>query len=157
MYQRISSQIDVYLKFLPQKLRQLIEKYGLAMVLDLTYEMTRWYTPKYWEEEMQGLSDGSGVSLNDILRIHMLPELIKAGCSMFIAYGPATPRGNLLQLRALDWDSEANLQKYSLVHIRHPSEDGSWGHAFSTFGWAGFIAALTGMSSNGKISTYASR
>lgn len=149
MYKHIESTLDQYLNFLPQKLKEIIERLGLDIALDLTYEMTRFYTPKYWEEEMHGLADASGVPFNDILRLHMLPELIKAGCSMFTAYGEATPNGNLLQLRALDWDTQANLQIYSVVQVRHPNQDGSFGHAFATLGWAGWLSGLTGMSSNG--------
>jgi isopenicillin-N N-acyltransferase-like protein len=68
---------------------------------------------------------------------------------MFTAFGAATPNGNLLQLRALDWDVYANLQGHSTVHVRHPKEDGSWGHVFATLGWTGYLSGLTGMSSNG--------
>jgi hypothetical protein len=71
MFKRIGATIDQYLGFLPEKLRTLIERYGLDFVLDLTYEATRFYTPKYWEEEMRGLSDASGTPYNDILRMHM--------------------------------------------------------------------------------------
>jgi len=149
MYKHIDETIDEYLHFLSPGLRKKIEEYGLAFVLELTYLTTRWYTPDYWEEEMRGLSDASGVPFKKILHLHMLPELIKAGCSMFTAYGAATPKGDLLQLRALDWDMKANLQTLAVVHVRHPNEDGSWGHSYATLGWAGWLSGLTGMSSNG--------
>jgi hypothetical protein len=68
---------------------------------------------------------------------------------MFTAFDKATPNGNVLQLRALDWDVQAGLQLYSSVHVRHPNSDGSWGHDFATLGWAGWLSGLTGMSSNG--------
>eukprot|EP00666_Eupelagonemidae_sp_cell4sb_P006027 gene6027-4196_t len=35
----------------------------------------------------------------------MLPELIRMSCTMFGAWGSATPTGNLTQLRALDFGS----------------------------------------------------
>lgn len=35
------------------------------------------YTPSYFFEELRGLSDASGVDYNLLLRVHMLPELIK--------------------------------------------------------------------------------
>ena len=39
--------------------------------------MCRDYTPSYFFEELRGLSDASGVDYNLLLRVHMLPELIK--------------------------------------------------------------------------------
>jgi len=49
----------------------------------------------------------------------MFPELIKASCTMFGAWGPAiahTP-GTLLQLRALDWGLGSPLANYSVVVV----------------------------------------
>lgn len=52
---------------------------------------------------MRGIADASGVSLALLRRVHMIGELTKGTCSMFGAWGKATPDGNLIQLRALDW------------------------------------------------------
>jgi isopenicillin-N N-acyltransferase like protein len=52
---------------------------------------------------MRGIADASGVSLKLMRRIHMIGELTKGTCSMFGAWGKATPDGKAIQLRALDW------------------------------------------------------
>ena len=60
-------------------------------------------------DEMQGLSDATGIPYEEILNIHMLPSLTQGHCSMFGAWGDATKEsqnGDLIQLRALDWDTE---------------------------------------------------
>jgi len=96
---------------------------------------------------MRGLSDATGVDFASVRRLHMFPELIKASCSMFTAWGGATPNGKLLQLRSLDFGIVSVLYKRALIHVRHPLNS-TYGHTFATLGWTGFIAGLTGMSSN---------
>jgi isopenicillin-N N-acyltransferase-like protein len=110
--------------------------------LQLTADLTAPYTPDYWFEEMRGLSDASGVSYDQILRIHMLPELTKGACSMFGAWGKATPNGNLIQLRALDWDDQGPFKDYPALVIYHPTN----GNDFANLGWTGWIGSITGVS-----------
>ena len=43
----------------------------------MTYSYYRKYTSEYFYEEMRGLADGSGLDYTLILRVHMLPELVK--------------------------------------------------------------------------------
>jgi hypothetical protein len=38
----------------------------------------------------QGVADGAGVPYQDVVNIAMFPELIKAACTMFGAWGNAT-------------------------------------------------------------------
>ena len=52
---------------------------------------------------MRGISEGSGVDFKFLKRIHMIGELTKGTCSMFGAWGKATPDQKVIQLRALDW------------------------------------------------------
>ena len=47
----------------------------LEGALDLEYIITRRYTGKYFEEEIKGLADASGISEKKIRRIHMIGEL----------------------------------------------------------------------------------
>jgi len=114
-----------------------------------TYEMTRFYTPDYWFEEIRGLADGSGMDYNRMLEIHMFPELIQAACSMVGAWGDATAQsalqGSLVQLRALDWAVDGPFQQYPMVLVYHPDKGN--GHPFSIVSWAGFVGTISGMSS----------
>jgi len=141
--QLVESNIEQYIG---PDLADFVAKYGLEAALDLTYEFTREYTPQRFYDEMQGLSDASGTDYNTILRLHMFPELVQAACSIFGAWDSATPDGSLLQLRALDWDTNAGLQDYPLVTIYHPNEGD--GHPFANVGWVGWVASITGMSSS---------
>lgn len=75
----------------------------------------------------------------------MLPELIKAQCSIVGAWGSATASGSLVQLRALDWDTDGPFQQYPVLATFHPTG----GYAHTTLGWAGLVGAITGFSSSG--------
>ena len=121
-------------------------------LLDLTYDATSIFFVKaapYWEQELQGLSDASGVNIIELRRMHMIPELFKAKCSMVGGWGEAVKeKDQLYQLRALDWDTDGGLQDFPMVMVYHPNKGN--GHAFSTLTWPGLIGAVTGMSSAGK-------
>lgn len=124
----------------------MLEVYGLDAVLEATYLATKEYTPPYFYDELQGLADGSGLEYMQLVRIHMFPELIKASCSMFGAWGAAVANttGNFYQLRALDWSTDGPFQQFPTVIVYHPSNNG---HDFSILTWSGFIGGLTGYSS----------
>jgi len=119
--------------------------YTVEEALALQAAATRPYTPDYWYEEMQGLSDATGIPFESILRIHMLPELTKGSCSMFGAWGNATAsiNGKLLQLRALDWDTDGPFKNYPALVVYHPHN----GHTFANLGFTGWIGSITGVSS----------
>ena len=124
-------------------------------LLDLTYDATSLFfnkTAPYWEQELQGLSDASGINIIELRRMHMIPELFKAKCSMVGGWGEAVKeKDQLYQLRALDWDTDGGLQDFPMVLVYHPNKDN--GHPFSTLTWPGLIGAITGMSSAGKSCT----
>lgn len=137
--------ISEYIPYLPEYWRELIAKYGLNAGLDLTWEATRLYTPQRFIDEIKGIADGSGIPENQVRRLNMLPELIKAGCSMAGVWGDATvntKNGTLLQLRALDWDEKAPISAYPTLVVYHPNE----GNTFVNVGYPAFVGSITGVS-----------
>ena len=76
-YQHVQQEIENEIDFLPKEISEFIAKYGLDGALDLTYELTKDYIPKYFIEEIQGLANGSQMDYKLLLRAHMLPELVK--------------------------------------------------------------------------------
>lgn len=113
--------------------------------LNVTYATTKPYTPGWWYDILRGLSDGSGLDYWTVAGMSLIPELIKAQCSILGAWGPATVGGSLLQLRALDWDTDGPFQKYPTLVTWHPTT----GANHTTLAFAGLIGAITGISSNG--------
>jgi len=70
---------------------------------------------------------------------------LKQHCSFFAIWGKRTSSGQLYSMRNLDWAKDTGISKHKLVTVYHV--DGTIPHA--TLGFAGFIGALTGMSSQG--------
>lgn len=126
---------------------ELIADVGLEAALDIQNDESQPFVDPEIYAEMHGLADATGLDFDMIRRIHLIGEITRGGCSLYGAWGNATLNGNVLQLRALDWDTHAGLQDYPLVTIYHPLNS-KLGYPFANVGWAGWIATLTGMSSN---------
>lgn len=128
-----------------------VARTGLNLALDLSYGVTKKYTPSYAMEEIYGLSNATGISADDIRRMQWIGELTRGACSMYGAWGEATMQsrqGRLLQLRALDWDTDGPFKDYASITVYHPTpESASAGHAFANVGFIGWMASVTGMSS----------
>ena len=75
--------------------------------------------------------------------INELPELIRMTCSMFGAWGSATPGGHLVQLRTLDFGAGPFVNQTVLV-VHHPPQ--GEGHIFAQVSFTGFVGAVTGFS-----------
>ena len=130
-----------------------VAKVGLDVALDLSYDATKKDTPSYVLEEVQGMADALGepsITAADIRRVQWIGELTRGACSMFGAWGDATASrgGKMLQLRALDWDTDGPFKDFPAVVVYHPS-NASDGHAWANVGFSGWIASITGMSSAG--------
>jgi len=128
----------------------LIAEYGLETTLELEVKATLPWTGDYFNQELQGLADATGVPFARVQQIHMIGELTKGSCSMYGAWGDATKasqRGGLLQLRALDWDMDGPFKNHPEIAVYHPTPNSGNGHAFANVAWAGFIGSITGMSS----------
>jgi hypothetical protein len=137
-------------KWLPEWFVALVEKFGLEAGLDMTYLLCEEYISQEFKDEIRGLAEGAKLPYMEMARVHMLPELIKASCTLMGAWGEATAHcspkaGALYQLRALDWSTDGPFQQNPLLLVYHP-ETGN-GHNFSIATWAGFVGAITGFSS----------
>jgi len=133
---------------LPKFLRKDIGRAGVDVaqkLLDVNYLITKKYTPQRWNDEFKGVAKGSGVPAKMWRRINLIPELLKASCSIGGWWGKATATGKLIQLRALDWEEHAPISKFPLITVYHPTEAGSV--PFANIAWVGFLGSLTGYSS----------
>ena len=112
--------------------------------LDKVYEATKPHTPPHFIEELEGLSQGSGVPLQQLLRANLIGELSEWHCSLYGAWGRATAAdGHVYQLRALDYEVHAEIQRYPTIVVHVPDK----GHPFANIGWAGIVGAISGISS----------
>lgn len=97
------------------------------------------------EQELAGLSDGSGMALSMLQAVHAVPLLMPYSCSSIAAWGNATRDGHLYQTRNLDWSLEVGAHNFPVIIVYIP--DRGVPHVVPTF--AGMIGAHTGMSANG--------
>eukprot|EP01091_Cochliopodium_minus_P006819 TRINITY_DN16797_c0_g1_i1.p1 TRINITY_DN16797_c0_g1~~TRINITY_DN16797_c0_g1_i1.p1 ORF type:complete len:455 (-),score=96.14 TRINITY_DN16797_c0_g1_i1:41-1366(-) len=142
------SQVEEVIKWMPSWLAKMISDLGLDVALDLTYDLTKGYTNPIFYQEIQGLSDATGVDYKLIVRVHMIAGLTQGKCSMMGAWGPALDpswSGKLLQFRALDWDMDGPFRDFSAITVYHPVNE-TYGHAFANIGMLGFVGGLTGVS-----------
>ncbi len=70
---------------------------------------------------MRGVAEGSEIPVKTWRRINLIPELLKASCSVGGWWNKATPSGHLLQLRSLDWEEHAPISKFPLITVYHPT------------------------------------
>ena len=96
-------------------------------------------------EEMRGLSDGAGIPLETLHRIHALPEWMAMTCASFAVFGKASEGGRLIHGRNLDWSIQSGVQRYAAVFVVHPTR----GHPFVNCGWLGFIGVVSGINDQG--------
>lgn len=110
-------------------------------VLDQGWAQMEPFVPKEYLEEMEGLAEGAGVELRDVKRVHAIPDLSEMDCTFFAAWGDFTADGHFIQLRALDYATEAHIQDHPAIIVYHPNE----GPAYVSIAWSGFIGVVTGM------------
>lgn len=138
MKDEIATQLDKF----PDWLAKMIAEFGLDIALDFTYEIMSEYIGKYFLEEMQGLSDATGLEYNMIRRIHMIGELTQGKCSMVGAWGKATKGGRTVQLRSFDWIVDgAPFRDQPAIIVYHPNQ----GNRFANIGFIGWIGSFSGM------------
>jgi len=111
-------------------------------VVGTVAKLQRKYVPKKYYEEMQGLADGSGQTMSDVITANFIPELFH--CSGFALMNSATKDGELYHGRVLDYAVDWQLQEHAVVIIAEPAG----GIPFVNVSYAGFIGSVTGMNNN---------
>jgi dienelactone hydrolase len=105
------------------------------------------FVPAEYLEEMAGIAKNSGVALEELEAVHIIPELHH--CSGAAAFGKATKDGKLYHYRSLDYSlglgSKKKVQENACLIVRKPTK----GYATVTVGWAGTLGCVTGMNDQG--------
>jgi hypothetical protein len=113
-----------------------------------TFRKIEGFIPREYREEMVGLSDGSGVDLEKIKKVHAMPELAETSCSLISVFGEGTIDGKMYQVRVLDFAMFLGVQRHPTVTIYHPR----YGNPFANVAWAGFTGVVSGMSDKVAVS-----
>ena len=113
--------------------------------LDAAWKSMAPFIGPQFGEELQGLAEGTGLPLELLRRVHMVPVISEYSCSGVAIWGTATRTGHLYQIRNLDYTTSAHLQDFPCVVIYIP-KDGI-PHVNPSF--AGSIGCHTGMNLEG--------
>lgn len=105
------------------------------------------FIPDAYKQELKGLADGSGVPLETLQAVHIMPTLHH--CSGAALRGKATVDGKLYHYRSLDFPlhfgKTKTVQDNACLLLWEPT--GEIPHA--VVGWAGTIGCVTGMNAAG--------
>lgn len=144
----LAPQVQAFVQGVMQLATAAVGAQTRQILMGLANETRPFVSPAVFDE-LHGLADGAGVDYDELLMAHMFPELAQGHCSMFGAWGDATPRGRLVQLRALDYSTAAVFRNNAAVVVYHPaaSKAAALGHAWANVGFAGWIGSVTGFSS----------
>ena len=112
--------------------------------LDKAWEINAPFIDDRIKEEMQGLSDATGIDIREIRRAHMSPVVGTYSCSGVVVWGKASATGHAYQIRNLDFSKDAGLQDHPLVVVYVPDK----GATQVNVSFAGYIASHTGMNAN---------
>ena len=99
------------------------------------------YVPSRFYEELQGVADGAGMDVQEIIAANFIPEMFH--CSGFALGGSATKDGTLYHGRILDYGCDWKLQEHAVLTVAEP--EGKL--PFVNVTYAGFIGSVTGMNS----------
>ena len=97
------------------------------------------HTPEHIKEEIQGMSDGSGIDYTQLVQLNLFPELFH--CSGVIASGDATKNEQLYHLRVLDYGVASGLLQEPVILVSKPDHK----IANVMISYAGFIGCVSGM------------
>ncbi len=125
-----------YLNYIDEDVEDLLE----------VYEQGEPYISDEYKEEMEGLSDGAAVCLDEVNAVHSIPTLYH--CSGFGVSGEGTKSGAVYHTRSLDYgvdivdhESGRTLQMNALTLFRDPDH----GYGSAVPAWSGFVGSVDGM------------
>lgn len=115
------------------------QKFSPKQLVSLIAAGQRAHVPERFREELRGLADGAGCSLDDAIAANFIPELFH--CSGFAVMNGATRDGTLYHGRVLDYSIDWKLQEHAVLIVAEPA-----GRVpFVNVTYAGFIGSVTGM------------
>ena len=141
-------------KLLADKIRKWYQTVIMAMCIGMGVPVSKldeaWakmepYVSDDIKQEMQGLADGAGIDIKLVQRAHAIPDLSEYHCTFFAAWGKATPNGHLIQIRALDYATEAGIQNSPAILVLKPVAK----NPVVIVGWTGFIGCVSGINGQG--------
>ncbi|HNY27343.1 MAG TPA: C45 family autoproteolytic acyltransferase/hydrolase [Candidatus Sumerlaeota bacterium] len=113
--------------------------------LDRVWKTCEPHISQDFQEEMRGLADGSGLPLDLLKRVHMIPLVDDYSCSSIAVWGKASEKGDLYVTRNLDWILDLKAHDFPCIVVYLPEK----GIAHVNVSFAGYIGCNTGFNAKG--------
>ncbi|MBI5066172.1 hypothetical protein HZA97_08105 [Candidatus Woesearchaeota archaeon] len=94
-----------------------------------------------YKEEMNGLADGAGLTLESVQFTQALGDIVESACSNYNLSSEATG-GDTIQVRSLDFPLLLKIQENPVIQLVKPEK----GHKYAMIGWAGVLGTVSGVS-----------
>ncbi len=111
------------------------------------YRKAQPHLPKGYEDEMRGMADATGIPLEEIQAVHIVPEIYH--CSGAAVMNGGSRDGKLYHYRSLDYSLDLGkdkvVQENACLLVFEP--DGE--NPYVVVGWAGVLGCVTGMNAKG--------
>ncbi|MDG3002296.1 C45 family autoproteolytic acyltransferase/hydolase [Paludisphaera mucosa] len=99
----------------------------------------RKFIPERFFDELQGVADGAGLDVQDVIVANFIPELFH--CSGFALGRSTTKDGRVYHGRVLDYGCDWRLQEHAILTVAEPAGR----TPFVNVTYAGFVGSVTGM------------
>lgn len=104
------------------------------------------FFPAEYRAYVQGIADGASIDAAAVQRLIAFVMLSDASCSGFVAFGPATTDGRLIQLRNLDWgDDELPVAQRAVLLVHEPPGK----RRYLSIGFVGLVGTVSGINDAG--------
>ncbi len=130
--------------FKPELLGVKVPLDAKRVILTIAQNQRRFVPPRFYEE-LEGIAEGSGVAIEEVIAANFIPEMFH--CSGFALANSATKDGTLYHGRILDYGCDWKLQDHAVLVVAEP--EGMI--PFVNVTYAGFVGSVTGMNAE-KIS-----
>lgn len=87
------------------------------LILTIAHKQ-RSFVPARFQEELEGIAEGSGLAVDEIIAANFIPELFH--CSGFALAGSATKDGGMYHGRVLDYGCDWRLQEHAVLIVTEP-------------------------------------
>lgn len=102
--------------------------------------------PDEYRAYVRGIADGARIDVAAVERMIAFVMLSDASCSAFIACGPATRDGRLIQMRNLDWGEDVlRAQEHTVLLVHEPPG----GIRYLSIGFVGLVGSISGINEAG--------
>ena len=128
-----------------------VRKLAWPRQLRAAWRVVEPHIPDEYHAELRGIADGSGVKLDLLQQMHVVPEISEQLCSGYALNALITDDGYDYHVRVLDYATTLGVQRHPLVVFHRPLDatGAPTGYAYANIAWSGFDWSVGGVNATG--------